>query len=372
MAEAPLPSSTPAPEPQPASPAAQAERASLYLVSPAFDCFHFLYMPLIALALGALISDTAFAKQPVWVLERPVFLSNLFIGTFIAAHLVLVVVRSHGNREVFRRHRWRFTLVPLVLFCALYASLWLSVICVVLAVWWDLYHSSMQTFGLARLYERKAGNDVEVGRSLDLWLNLLLYAGPVVAGATLVNHLRFFQRFDVIDSPRAAFFTAIPARVQSIHGALTWAVVGVGVPFLAYYVYRYWRLSQEGHRISYPKVFLLVSTGLTSIYTWGFNSFGQAFFIMNFFHAWQYFAIVWWVEGGNVKKALRVGASRLGLALALTLFVALPMAYGALVTVVPLHKNDAAHNALFCFAMVVTLMHFWYDGFVWSVRKQHV
>jgi hypothetical protein len=48
----------------------------------------------------------------------------------------------------------------------------------------------MQTFGLARLYARRAGNDVTAGRTMDLMLNHVLYAGPILAGAGLLIHLR--------------------------------------------------------------------------------------------------------------------------------------------------------------------------------------
>jgi hypothetical protein len=41
------------------------------------------------------------------------------------------------------------------------------------------------------------------------------------------------------------------------------------------------------------KGLLLFLTGVCSIYAWGFNPFGLAFFIMNVFHAWQYFALIW-------------------------------------------------------------------------------
>lgn len=353
-------------QPSAETPAPPPSHGSGFLVGHVYDCVFFLYSPLLALVIGVGVSHSrTLTKEPIWLMERWAFLANLLIGTMIAAHLVLVFVRSHGNPEIRRRHPWRFYVFPLALFCALYASLWLAIFVSVLAVWWDLYHSSMQTFGLARLYERKAGNDPEVGRSLDKWLNLLLYVGPILAGATLANHLKFFDKFERVQD---AFFTAIPAQVQSVHGTLTWVVLGVGIPFLAYYVFAYWRLSRAGHRISWQKVFLLVSTGVTSIYTWGFNSFGQAFFIMNFFHAWQYFAIVWWSENGNLKRTLRLDGRRFATPLVLLLFVALPVGYGALVTIHPLDTN----NWLFCTAMVVTIMHFYYDGFIWSVRKRDI
>jgi len=345
---------------------AEREAGSGYLVGPFYDCLFLIYSPLLAVVLGIGVSYSRYLTlEPIWLHERWVFRANLAIGTLIAAHLVLVLVRSHANPEVFKRHTWRFTLVPLALFFGLFTSIWLSVFVSVLAVWWDLYHSSMQTFGLCRLYERKAGNGVEVGRGLDMGLNLLLYVGPILGGATLANHLKFFDRFERVGS---AFFTAIPAQVQSVHRELTWIVLVLGSVFLAYYVYAYWRLAQAGHKVSTQKILLLVSTGFCSITTWGFNSFGQAFFIMNFFHAIQYFAIVWWIEGGNLSRLLRWEGRRWAPPVLLGLFVLVPLGYGLLVTIPQLNTN----NALFCLAMVITIMHFWYDGFIWSVRKSHV
>jgi len=339
-----------------------------FLVGHAFDSVFFLYSPLIALCLGVGVAQVpALTETSLQVDGRGISPVNLFIGSMIAAHLVLVFARSHANRAVFARHPLRFLLVPPLLFCAFYGSFWAAMVASALATWWDLYHSSMQTFGLARLYERKAGNDVQAARSLDKWLNLLLYIGPVLAGATLVDHLRSFENLDQVGLGQA-FFSAIPARVQSVSRLLTWAVVGVGVPFLAYYVYAHVRLARAGHRVSPQKVFLLVATGVTSIYTWGFNSFGQAFFIMNFFHAWQYFAIVWWTENGNLKRVLRLEGRRLATPLLLLAFVALPAGYGLLVTA----SHITTNSALFCLALVVALMHFWYDGFIWSVRAAHV
>ena len=51
------------------------------------------------------------------------------------------------------------------------------------------------------------------------------------------------------------------------------------------------------------KIWLVASTGFVSIYTWGFNSWGQAFLIMNLFHAVQYLALVWAMEGKRIARA---------------------------------------------------------------------
>ena len=76
-----------------------------------------------------------------------------------------------------------------------------------------------------------------------------------------------------------------------------------------------------------------MSTAVVSIWTWGFNSFGQAFFIMNFFHAFQYFAIVWWSEKKNLAGRLKLAGRKRGLAVTLVLFL-VPQS-GTLCTIPP-------------------------------------
>ena len=290
--------------------------------------------------------------------------ANCFIGTFIMAHLFIVFFRSHLNKQIFQTHPLRFTAVPLALFLAMNVSAWVAVTVTVLATWWDVYHSSLQTFGIGRIYDLRRGNDAHMGRQLDRWLNFLLYAGPILAGATLMDHVEDFEDFREVGS---VFFAAIPAYFESNHRYLTWGVLGLGLPFLAYYVYAYGQLSKQGYSISYQKVALLASTGLVSIYTWGFNTFGEAFFIMNFFHAWQYFALVWWSEKKNLVRKVHVENKAWGKALLLALFLLIAFGYGLWAETL-----DSDSPALFNLVIVVAIMHFWYDGFIWSVRKKQI
>ena len=244
------------------------------------------------------------------------------------------------------------------------SSLWVLISVSVLATFWDVYHSALQTFGFARIYDRKAGNDAALGRRLDWHLNHLLYAGPILAGATVMDHIEDFGEYDEVG---ATFFTSIPGFMVSNQGFFTWAVLISGGGFLIYYVWTQLRLQRLGHAISLQKVYLLVSTGAVSIYTWGFNTFGEAFFIMNFFHALQYFGIVWAFEKKNMMKLFHVEGIRFGKPLAAVLFVAASGAYGFWVEAL-----DTSIEALWAVTLIVSIMHFLYDGFVWSVRKKQV
>ncbi|WP_437648982.1 hypothetical protein [Sorangium sp. So ce362] len=95
------------------------------------------------------------------------------------------------------------------------------------------------------------------------------------------------QSFDAFEDVGAAFFTAVPALMDSHHRAISRAVIAAGTLFLVYYTLASRSLDRRGYRVSFPEVWLLASAGLCSIYAWGFNPWGQAFFIMNLFHAVQ-------------------------------------------------------------------------------------
>lgn len=331
-----------------------------FIAGPVYDLLFFIGSPLLALAVGIAVAGSSLETTDVEWWGHSGTPASIFIGSFIMAHLGLVFFRSHANTAIFRTYPLRFTLAPIALFTGICLSDWVLVCTSVIATWWDVYHSSLQTFGLGRIYDMRAGNDPTVGRRLDYLFNLLLYAGPILAGATLFDHVDDFEEFDRVD---ATFFTAIPAQVQGITGMLTWGVVGIAVPFLAYYVLSFASYRRRGYQVSMPKVALYAITGLCSIVCWGFNSFGEAFFIMNFFHALQYFALVWWMERDNLTRLFRVRRR----AIALVIMVTFAAAYG-----IWAEMMDPDTRWAFALVSVVSIMHFWYDAFIWSVRRAQV
>jgi hypothetical protein len=335
-----------------------------YIAGPIYDTVMFIGAPLLALALGIAVAGTPLADEEFEVWGNEGTTTSIFIGSFIMAHLGLVAVRSHLNHQVFVRHRVRFIAVPLLLLALLCASDWMLVTAIVLTVWWDVVHSSLQTFGLGRIYDARRGNPPELGRRLDLGLNLLLYMGPILAGATLIDHLMPFEVFEQVGT---AAFRELPLHAEAYRPTLAVGLLLGGGLYLVIYVLGYLRLHRQGYRVSPQKVALLASTGLCSIYTWGFNSFGEAFFIMNFFHAWQYFGLVWWSERGNLRRRLRLHDVRWGGVAALLAMVLIAGTYGVWAEFVSSDQRFALSVTL-----VVSLMHFWYDGFIWSVRRQEV
>jgi hypothetical protein len=224
------------------------------------------------------------------------------------------------------------------------------------------------TFSPPGLTASNLQNDAaEVAENLALADNVLKGWNGVlfaIAGVTMIDHFKDFEQFETVG---ATFFTAVPAFMTGHQRYFTWAVVVGGTLFLAYYVCSYAKLSRQGYSVSPLKTYLLASTGLRSIYTWGFNTWGEAFFIMNFFHAFQYFGVVWAFENKRMIRFFRVERLRFGKPLTVCLFVALAFGYGLWV-----QSLDSGIQWLWAITLVVSILHFWYDGFIWSVRKRQV
>lgn len=340
---------------------APSQKLARYIVGPIYDWAFFLAPPLLALVLGVALSGTHISDDPMVFAGEETTAIGLALGILIHAHLVIVVFRSHGNKTVFKRFPYRFTIVPVALVVGMLWSPWLAVIGSVLATFWDVYHSGAQTFGFARIYDAKAGNDRNAGRKADFVLNQLLYAGPIVAGATMLDHFEDFEEFEAVGS---AFFTSVPARMVGNHAYFTWAVLGAGAAFLVYYVASAWKLHHSGRQTPWQKTFILATTGGVSIYTWGFNTWGEAFLIMNTFHAIQYFGIVWATERTNMRKLFRLETVAWGKPAMWVLFVSLALGYGLAV-----EAFAGSVQVWWAITIAVSLLHFWYDGFIWSVRK---
>ncbi len=336
-----------------------------YIVKGWYDWLFLLLSPTYALLLGILISGRDIADKSFEWMGEEFTATGLFIGVFIHAHLSAVFFRSHVNPNILRLHPVRFLIVPVLLWLAMVSTDWILVSCSVLATFWDVYHSGLQTFGFSRIYDSKRGNDPSVGRRLDWWLNHFLYAGPILGGAVMMDHFEDFNEFELVED---IYFTKVPAFMEGNAQYFTWAVVAAGSLFLLYYLFAYLRLYKRGYQVSWLKVFLLVNTGICSIYSWGFNSWGEAFFIMNFFHALQYFALVWAMEHKHIIKILRFqGLGVVKKPMAWLVFIGLTFGYGVFVQLL-----DTDVRGLWAITLVVSLMHFWYDGFIWSVKRKQV
>lgn len=336
-----------------------------WIVSRRYDLLWFLAPPFVGLALGLAIGATGFARSPflLWSGEEVTF-AGLAIGALIHAHLVAVFARSHGNPEVRRRHRIAFFVVPPLLFAAIVLTAWGTVLALVVATFWDVWHSGAQAFGFARIYDARAGNDPKTLRRLDFVMHQLLYAGPIFAGAALMDHVSVLEDFGDLEGDVALWLARGPGVFEAHRAGLMVATLAAMFAVAIVYGAAVWRARRRGYRLPWQKTACIVGTGLCATVAWGFNSWGEAFFIMNFFHAVQYLALVWAKEGPRLAERMRLGGRP---PLALAAFLAIVFGYGAAVVV-----GDPEWHVWWALTMTVSLLHFAYDAFIWSVRRAEV
>jgi hypothetical protein len=344
-----------------------APRGGGFIASPLYDTTLFILAPLLALALVVPVAASPWALrwQPLLgIAERP---AVLFILVWSQAHAVAVFFRSHGNRTIFVRHRFAFVGVPVLVFTALMASDWVMVAALVLAPFWAVYHIGMQSFGLCRIYDARRGNPPDMGRHLDFWLHQLINIGPFLVGWSLLAHLESFRLFGDVGWREPAEWTRAHGSVQ---GILSRALILAGPLFVAYYVHSYWRLGRRGYRFSPQKIALLVTTAGVSIIAWGWLTAWKAIFVMNFFHGLQYFALVWHTEKRNMGRLTRLESVRASGPLLLVGFAAVTLLAGLVLQLYG--RSYTVLRSVAALALLVSLLHYWYDGFVWSVRKREV
>jgi hypothetical protein len=327
---------------------------------PRFDALLLWGCPLLAALLVGLWLNLA-AALPAALSQSAVGALAIAIVVLTFAHLIAVVPRAYLNREVFETNRLRLTIVPLVLIAALLASPTLLVCGAVVAIFWDVHHSAMQTFGLARIYDMKAGNPPLQLRRTDLRLNWILYVGPIAAGASLAAHLAAFDRFGDIGWTA---LTTIPSLAEGHIVAIRATAVAAILAILGWAALDYRAAIARGYRIPAHKAALIGSTALVSIAAWGFAPPFVAFATINCFHAVQYFALVWLKEGGRMQAKSARLTGRRGIVLALFL---LACAGFGIAYQVWQDWRWLAGPFVAC-----SLLHFWYDSFVWSVRKKQV
>ena len=342
-----------------------------FIIGPIADTFLIIGAPLLSLVLGWLLYSIPAPYFRISFQASQHDIRQVLIAVFINAHLFLVYFRSHANQSIFRQYPYRFTVVPLALMALGAVSPIALGVMGMVVTWWDVYHSSLQTFGFGRIYDSKQKNEATVGRKLDFCMNLLVYLGPVLAGAHFVDHLRLttkkLQFLSLEDGGWSdLFLQRSPAFLEKHQSYLAAAVLAIGVPFIAYYLYSYYRFQQQGYRVSWQKVWLLIITSTVSIYCWGFRSFIDAFWVMNFFHALQYFAIVGYAEQKNLTELFRLNSFSYGWVLALFWVVTFCLIFGL--------WSEFFVSGNWSMSLVVTtsIMHFWYDGFIWSVKKKQV
>lgn len=290
------------------------------------------------------------------------------IVTFVAAfgataHHLPGLLRAYGDPRLFSRYRLRLLVAPvaLVTLCVTFAHLDLGGLTFV-ALCWGIWHGLAQTYGLGRMYDAKAGRISRLVAHLDKALCIAWFGGGFLFSS---NRLGL-----ILAELYGCGVPAIPAPL--VQGAqLSWALLTASVSLAwALLHIRQRRAGVTGSRI---KILLFVS----SFAFWWFANIpiengiiGIALF--EIFHDVQYLTIVWIYNRKLMAKGQPLdplsGVLFGGGTVSVLLLVAACWLYGALGPLANGVLGEAHHGTIEALVLASTLLHFYYDSFIWNVR----
>jgi Tfp pilus assembly protein PilF len=332
-----------------------APRSKLWILDSWRDLILYVGTPLLLLPAFAL-AQARWSPQDIY----------LFVAAFGAmGHHLPGMIRAYGDRALFERFKWRFIVAPLFLLAVCTAFFWWDLKGILLVVFfWGVWHGLMQTYGFCRIYDAKAGTFDALTRRLDFAMCVIWFATAVA--------LSPYRLSDTLDTYYMCGGPFIPPSVVQ-HGQqlFLFAAITVSVLFLLHFG----RLWVIGKRPNPVKVALLV----TSIAFWWYCNnlvanilVGIALFEV--FHDVQYLSLVWIYNRNRVEKDSNIGGfmrfvfRRSGSLIGL--YVGLVFAYGSLSYFNAHLGIDTVKRILTGVVTASTLLHFYYDGFIWKVRER--
>jgi Tfp pilus assembly protein PilF len=334
---------------------ATAPRKNLWILDSWRDLILYVGTPLLLVPAFAL-AQARWSPQDIY----------LFVAAFGAmGHHLPGMIRAYGDRALFERFKWRFIFAPLFLLAVCTAFFWWDLKGILLIVFfWGVWHGLMQTYGFCRIYDAKTGTFDTLTRRLDFAMCVIWFATAVA--------LSPYRLSDTLDTYYMCGGPFIPPSVVRYgQGLFLLAATAVSVLFIVHFL-RMWII---GHRPNPVKVALLI----TSIAFWWYCNnlvanilVGIALFEV--FHDVQYLSLVWIYNRNRVEKDSNIGGfmrfvfRRSGSLIGL--YVGLVLAYGS-VSYINAHIGmDTVKRILTGVVTASTLLHFYYDGFIWKVRER--
>jgi hypothetical protein len=357
--------------------------AQNWVLDPVQDALFIIAAPLLCLGVA------------LWMMQH--YGAERGAGMIITAHIVLTVahhmptfIRIYGDLELFQRFKWQFILAPTIpLLFSVAVLLYINAkgypveyflyLYIFLALW-DPWHFLRQHFGFMRIYDRHNKAPVALASNMDWAICGLWFLHIMVASADWLPGLLE----DLYRTANIPLLLFLPQGFIAVLNSVTWWLA-VGMS-LVYAGYLCWCV-KRGYYISGAKIALLLCTFGVMYFTYTPNdwilqlvpawSFKVGFATLGIVHMTQYLAIVWRYDRrlaeqgrarGNWFTWLHNRRTPVGIAVAAIAYVGLCILYGD--TITTRHDSAWLMSCLLAIGFTSTLMHYYFDGFIWRVRHQ--
>jgi Flp pilus assembly protein TadD len=342
------------PQTVPAAPTS-APKPNIWILNSWRDLILYVATPLLLVPMFAL-AQARWSAQDIYV----------FVAAFGAmGHHLPGMIRAYGDRALFGRFRWRFIIAPIFLVCTCVAFYWWDLKGIVLVVFfWGVWHGMMQTYGFCRIYDAKMGSFAALTRRLDFATCAIWFAAAV-----LLSSPRMTDTLEAYYASGGPYI--LPGLLRAAQQIMLLTAIAVAILFLINFA----RMWAQGKRPNPVKLALVV----TSIGFWWYCNNGvvnilAGIALFEVFHDVQYLSLVWIYNRNRVEKDSSIGGfmrfvfRRSGSLVGL--YIGLVFAYGSLSYFNSRLEVETIKRVLTGVVAASSLLHFYYDGFIWKVREK--
>jgi Flp pilus assembly protein TadD len=332
-----------------------APKPNIWILNSWRDLILYVATPLLLVPMFAL-AQARWSAQDIYV----------FVAAFGAmGHHLPGMIRAYGDRALFERFRWRFIIAPVFLVCTCVAFYWWDLKGIVLVVFfWGIWHGMMQTYGFCRIYDAKMGSFAALTRRLDFATCAIWFAAAV-----LLSSPRMTDTLEAYYASGGPYI--LPGLLRAAQQIMLLTAIAVAILFLINFA----RMWAQGKRPNPVKLALVA----TSIGFWWYCNNGvvnilAGIALFEVFHDVQYLSLVWIYNRNRVEKDRSIGGfmrfvfRRSGSLVGL--YIGLVFAYGSLSYFNSRLEIETIKRVLTGVVTASTLLHFYYDGFIWKVREK--
>ena len=290
---------------------------------------------------------------------------DLAVASFASfAHHLPGFYRCYGDADLFARFRWRFLLAPPLFLAASALFLFQDMHALTLVLLlWGTWHGLMQTYGFMRIYDLKSGRQEHWSKYLDFSVCFTIFVAGMIYSDARVNAVVTGLWQSGVPPLDASWLPRLRVACAVFAGLV---VLCYGINAVLCF--------RRGH-FNAPKLllatmtgglYLLAGTATTNVLV------GIAMFEV--FHAAQYYAVVWTYN----RRLANAWRGRLG-ALAtqllrpgplLAIYVSSIAAFGCVRYFGSALSEPLTQKCLLSLIATSTLLHFYFDGFIWKVRER--
>ena len=273
-------------------------------------------------------------------------------------------MRAYGDKALFRRFRWRFTLAPILLLAA-------SVFCAIqgihtallLAFVWGAWHWMMQGYGFMRIYDAKSGSF----SSLTMWLDFAMCVAWFGFALFLSPRPIFDLLFRFQESGGVVLSAEVISGLQHVWaGATILVTAAFGVNATWHWI--------KGTPPNPLKLLLMAITFTYYWYTLAIVPNGLvAYALFEMFHDVQYLTIVWMFNRARSEQTDAGAFTRFLFRQRgplIVLYIGLCLLYGMFDFAARSLESGIVYNVLLALVLASSMLHFYFDGFIWKIREQ--